>query len=541
MSQAKKMTQAKNKFTFHKHLHIASLESNVSHHNIKAHTLLQDPSQKQPSINAFLGARYSRSADSVVEIAQEIMNKGQDAAKRLEAIFHGYGHKSVGDMADLFLCLENVPMIVAMRLFNINPVLAGQERSTRFQNFKNPEFVTLPDTVKDKSLRQDYEAIIHEHMSNYQAMLEPTRMALASYFKIDETDKGQTSALTARTFDTCRYFLPMGLHTSLGFVMSARGWAELIGQMAGSKYSTERDLSALILELLTSDDNGATGYIPEADGLIRHTDSNYSRRDSTAQVMSLLSKKFTQTKGVKISRKLDKNLEIRLSSNSRDNLLRQYQLLANPLAKKAKLTLTPKQEEKLGQIIFSHHNHHKQIGNVAQSGAIVLEGFADFGVLKDLNRHRSMERFVPIWNDNLNLTAELDRNDGDCFFLCNYLHIPALVGLRKEYEKRLAKTYGKIKAWHNRAEKILDPDLAHEYTTYLLPHAHATRYRFYGSFDDLQYTIQLRSRNGGHIAYRSLAYSWLEKMSKSSKIWQTLLQKLPKVDPASREQFIDRS
>jgi len=530
-----------NKFTFYKDLHTASLESNQSHHKLKVHTLLQDPTGKQPSINAFLGARYSRSADSVVDIAKEVMNKGQDASKRLESIFYGYGHKSVGDMADLFLCLENVPMITAMRIFNMNPVLAGQERSTRFQNFQKPEFIKLPASVKNQPLKDEYEAIIETHMKNYQDLLEPTRIALMQYFKIDEDDKQQVSALTARTFDTVRYFLPMGLQTSLGFVMSARMWSEMISQLGASKYNIENELGNLIHELLSTPGHSGTGYIPEADGLIRHTESNYSRNETTQAILKILSKEFSRDEDSQISRKLDKNLAVKLATHQTENLLRHYQLLHHPLSENKKIKLSEKKLKELSQVIFNKHNHHSQLGNVGQSGTVMIEGFADFGVLKDLNRHRSMERFVPIWNDNLNLEAELDRDDSRCFFLCNYLYIPELIGLRREYEKRLSATYQRIREWHKGAKKVIGEDLAHEYTTYLLPHAHATRYRFYGSFDDLQYTIHLRSRNGGHIAYRSATYSWLKKLAKADPIWSGLIEKLPKVDQKSREQFIDRS
>ncbi len=531
----------KNKFSFYPDLHIASLEAQATHHQLKAHTLLQDPTQKQPSINAFLGARYSRSSDSVVEIAKEVMNKGQDAAKRLESIFYGYGHKSVGDMADLFLCLENVPMITAMRLFNINPVLAGQERSTRFQNFEKPEFIKLPSSVKNEKLKKEYEAIIQTHMKNYQDLLEPTRIALAQHFEIDENDKSQVNALTARTFDTVRYFLPMGLQTSLGFVMSARSWSDLISQLGASRYTIEQELGLLIHELLSTANHSGSAYIPEADGLIRHTDSNYSRKESTQAIIDILSKELTQEENVTISRKLDKNLQIKLGGNPTENLIRHYELLLRPLSVAKKIKLSSSALTKIAEAIFEKHNQHRQIGQVGQSGAISLEGFADFGVLKDLNRHRSLERFVPIWNDNLNLKEELDRENEHCFFVCNYLHLPEFIGLKKEYQKRLAASYERIRNWYKTAITELGADLAHEYTTYLLPHAHATRYRFYGSVDDLQYTINLRARNGGHIAYRSLAYSWLKKLAQADGFWTSLLNKIPAVDAGSREQFIDRS
>lgn len=532
----------KNKFSFHKDLHIASLEAKSTYHQLKVHTLIQDTSQKQPSINAFLGARYSRSADSVVDIAKEVMNKGQDAAKRLESIFYGYGHKSVGDMADLFLCLENVPMITAMRLFNINPVLAGQERSTRFQNFEKPAYIGLPEGIGSSELRQSYDAIINGLMKSYLNLLEPTRVALAQHFEIDEDDKSQVGALTARTFDTARYFLPMGLQTSLGFVMSARSWSELISQLSASGYHLEQKLAQLIHELLTPTEEALkTGYLPEADGLIRHTAGNPARSQSTQEILSLMSKNFAQNETVTISRKLDRNLNVKLGVDPTESLLRHYQLLAAPLSPQRKINLSKSQVEKVAEIVFTHHNHHRQLGPIGQNGSIAIEGFADFGVLKDLNRHRSLERFVPIWNDNHNLDNELERESVQCFFVCNYLHIPKLIGLKKEYEKRLTKTYDEIKKWYQLAKQELSPEMAREYCTYLLPHAHATRYRFYGSIDDLQYTINLRSRNGGHIAYRSLVYSWLKKLAQKDVIWQSLLKQMPEVLADSREQFIDRS
>jgi len=72
-------------------LNIATIKSESDWNKFKVHTLLQNPTQKQPSINAYLGARYSRSCDSITDIASEIMESGTDAAEKLEKIFSGYG------------------------------------------------------------------------------------------------------------------------------------------------------------------------------------------------------------------------------------------------------------------------------------------------------------------------------------------------------------------------------------------------------------------------------------------------------------------
>lgn len=98
-----------------------------------------------------------------------------------------------------------------------------------------------------------------------------------------------------------------------------------------------------------------------------------------------------------------------------------------------------------------------------------------------------------------------------------------------------------IKNWRKVSKNFLAEEISAEYTKYLLPHAHATRYNFYGSFDDLQYTINLRVRRGGHIAYRVLVYKWLEELVAKDNIWKSLLRNIEKPEPKSKEQFIDRS
>ena len=376
---------------------------------------------------------------------------------------------------------------------------------------------------------------------NYRELLKPTYEALKTHFKIDDQDKSQVSALQARTFDTVRYFLPMGLQTSLGFIMSARLWAELISNLRASKLSIENDLAELIYDLLSKNKINNQHYIPEADGLIRHTEKNQARLNSTTEILQLLTKYFKNSPSQKIKRAAEQNCQITYNKDTIHSLLRHYQLLLFPSSKDKKIALKNYTLKKLGQIIFAHHDQHHQLGNLAQSGSFAIEGWADFGILKDLNRHRSLERFVPIWTDYLDLNQELARENKDLFFLCNYLAIPELKKLKQQYEHRLIATYAKIKQFYLDSKDVLGENLRREYTLYLLPHAHATKYRFYGSFDDLQYTIHLRSRNGGHIAYRSLTYTWAQKLAELNPIWQALLDKLPAVKADSRKQFIDRS
>jgi len=530
------------KGTFRKNLQIASIRSQSLWNKFKVHTLLQNSNQKQPSINAYLGARYSRSADSIVDIAKEIIDNNTDAAERLEKIFHGYGHKSVGDMADLFVCIENIPMFTAMKIFYLNAVISGQERSTRYQNFQSPEFVKIPKEIcSDVDIRKEYEKIMLKEMADYRRLLKKTKVALKEYFKINEKNREEKTALQARTFDTARYLLPYGLNTSMAAVMSARNWSELISYLNANDDIVDNEIGNLLFNLLGESDIEIPKYIREADGLIRHTDANCCRRNSTRDVLKYLKETISkQRKYINQGCEGDSCL-VKYNENTIEDLITHYEMLINPLGSKKELEFDFEEGKKVGEIIFENHNNHNLLGNIGQSGAIKIEGMATLGTLKDLNRHRSFERFIPLFHDEMDIDNELDRNNEDCFFLCNYLGIKELDKLRKEYQSSLVGTYSMIKKWRKESKEYMPEEVSKEYTKYLLPYAHSTKYCFYASFDDLQYTINLRTRKGGHISYRVLVYKWLELLNLQDSIWYSLLKSIEKPDPKSKEQFVDRS
>lgn len=530
------------KLIFRKDLNIALIKSESNWNKFNVLTLLQNCSTKQPSINAYLGARYSRSSDSIADIASEIINSKTDASERLEKIFSGYGHKSVGDMADLFVCIESIPMFTSMKLFYMNSVLSGQERSTRYQNFSDPDFVKIPAEVcKSTEVRKEYEKIILNQVNDYRQMLRKSREALAKYFKINMDSPQEVSALKARSFDTARYLLPMGLSTSTAFLMSARNWSDLIGFLSGDDSVVDNEVADLLLNLLGESKLDARGYIREADGLIRHTDPNYSRSTSTKEILSHISKSLDRRQIREFPESESDSIKVNYSLDCTESLISHYETLLNPLGSENEYEFSDEDQEVMSEILFENHNHHNLIGNLGQFGGVRIEGFASIGTLKDLNRHRSLERFIPLLHSEIDLDQELNRRNYECFYLCNYLEIPQLKELRKEFKERLEKTYESIKKWRKIAKECMDSRVCDEFTKYLLPHAHATKYVFYGSFDDLQYVINLRVRNGGHIAYRKVVYEWLRKLSIKDPIWNSLLRKIvaPKLD--DKNQFVDRS
>jgi thymidylate synthase ThyX len=341
----------------HRDLQIATVRSESTWNKFKVHTLLQNISQKQPSINAYLGARYSRSSDSITDIAKEIIVNNTDAASRLEAIFHGYGHKSVGDMADLFVCIENIPMYSAMKIFYLNSVIAGQERSTRYQNFESPEFIKIPkELCSDDSLRKEYDRIMLKQMSDYRRLLKKTREVLYKQFKINDDNKEEVNAWKARSFDTARYLLPYGLQTSLAAVMSARNWSELIAYFNAGDSVVENEIANLLMNLLGESKLDINGYIREADVLIRHTDANCCRRNSTLKILEYLKDKVSKQKKFELEENESSSVNLSYNTDFIEDLITHYELLINPLGSSKDLEFDYEDQISLGEKIFEYHN-----------------------------------------------------------------------------------------------------------------------------------------------------------------------------------------
>ena len=179
--------------------------------------------RQTPSIMAFAGARYSRSSDSAEEIFSEIKNSGKNAQEKLAAIFRNYGHASVADMSQLFGYIENIPQEIATKFFYETSVGGGQERSTRYQDFSQPNYLELVSFIEKNNQEKALKSSNFESLS--QNFLELQKISLEKYqkwvnvftekyiecYQVDKNNKSQMGALTARVFDTARYFLLFGV------------------------------------------------------------------------------------------------------------------------------------------------------------------------------------------------------------------------------------------------------------------------------------------------------------------------------------------
>src|SRR5919109_4823693 len=91
----------------------------------------------EPEVQAYAMAKYSRSALSMKESLKEISE--QKAEKFLNTFYFQYGHRSIADLAHIPFAIERLSILAAIALVD-EQRWDGQERSTRYQNFKKSGF-----------------------------------------------------------------------------------------------------------------------------------------------------------------------------------------------------------------------------------------------------------------------------------------------------------------------------------------------------------------------------------------------------------------
>src|SRR5438067_2852387 len=110
----------------------------------------------EPEVQAYAMAKYSRSALSMRESLKEIND--QKAEKFLNSFYFQYGHRSIADLAHIAFAIEKLSMIAAIILVD-EQRWDGQERSTRYQDFKKSGYFT-PDFASDAAALALYQETI---------------------------------------------------------------------------------------------------------------------------------------------------------------------------------------------------------------------------------------------------------------------------------------------------------------------------------------------------------------------------------------------
>ena len=203
----------------------------------------------EPEIQAYAMAKYSRSALSMKESLKEISQ--QKAEKFLNTFYFQYGHRSIADLAHIALAIEKLSILAAIAVAD-EQRWDGQERSTRYQDFKKSGYFT-PDFGNDQAAAL-YRKTIAELFAEYESLSNRMALYLASIVPKPAEMKQETyeRTLRARAFDISRYLLPLATNTSLGEIVNARTLESQISHLLSHTHTEVRHLGELLKHAATS-------------------------------------------------------------------------------------------------------------------------------------------------------------------------------------------------------------------------------------------------------------------------------------------------
>ena len=199
-----------------------------------------------PEVLAYAMAKYSRSALSMKESLREISS--QRAEHFLNTFYFQYGHRSIADLAHVAFAIERLSLLAAIILVD-EQRWDGQERSTRYQNFRKsgwylPDFSTSP--ASRIVFTEAIEALFAEYHSSTETMFAWLKGQIARPPEMKEEAYNRT--LKARALDVSRYLLPLATNTSLGQIVNARTLETQISRLLSDPHAEVRQLGERLRE-----------------------------------------------------------------------------------------------------------------------------------------------------------------------------------------------------------------------------------------------------------------------------------------------------
>jgi hypothetical protein len=526
-------------------------------------TTMANPALRTASHRAWAGARQSRAAGMPWEILSEMGQKGVDPDQKIEEMFRGYGHASVGDMARLSVDMGKVPMHLCLALFNEGSLNAGQEKSTRYQ----PRFGKavlhqlsnyLPPTIDAETLavlEDEYQALGTLSLRLFTKQREILARAFALYYQADTTLPGQKSALTSRVLDCVRYFLLFGQWSGMSFETSARDWSRIISELKGSPIQYYHKVAAQIEKLLapTRAEEEILGYLAEAPSLISHTKAQTTVNTNLHALRDYLVEQTDLLRSVTIQRGSPAYVaqQVHLLAahyTASERLVAEYILLLWPgMARMQLLDWVHEQnieiKKAISGILFAQHTNYSELPGFARTTTMTLAIESSLGELRDFNRHRAWGRFIPlplVFGEHMSkdtITQILARGFGLPLYLSE---VPEFAAYKEAFANDLLDYYRQLQAFFEHAAAQLGETCDYSFILNLLPLAHQVDIWMHGDPKQSLYLTTQRSRPGGHINYRALAYQANQLLAASDPYLSAMqLEQMP--DPTSRDEFFDRS
>ncbi len=472
----------------------------------------------EPEIQAYAMAKYSRSALSMKESLREISQ--QKAEKFLNTFYFQYGHRSIADLAHIALAIERLSILAAIAVAD-EQRWDGQERSTRYQDFKKSGYYT-PDFAEPEA-RQLYRETVDSLFGEYESLSERMFQHLAGITPkpAEMKQEAYERTLRARAFDISRYLLPLAANTSLGEIVNARTLENQVSHLLAHTHQEVRHLGELLKRAATS-----PAYNVNQEALRQLVDQI---RAVSPELGERAERELLRE--VRVAPTLVKYADPNKYEIETRRELRQVasELMGNlPVAPAPTVDLLdeePLEVELAATLVYEHsHYPYRQVREAVQAaGEAIRREIIDLG-LRHRGSHDEMLRAFCVGQQfrfdilmDIGGFRDMHRHRrciqiGQDFTTKHGYDAPeelAAAGLRENYAAMMRRTASAIErlASGGGAE-------AQENSQYAIPLGFRKRTLFKMDFAEVVYISELRTGPAGHFSYRNVAYAMYEAVAK---------------------------
>ena len=463
-----------------------------------------------PEVQAYAMARYSRSRQSMVESVREL--NAQRAEQFLNTFYFQYGHRSIADLAHLAMAIENVSILAAVRVVD-EQLWDGQERSTRYQDFRRTRYVVPPgvaDTPLEAQFRESADALFANYETLSKELLELLMESVPAPASMDQAQVERT--LRARAFDVARYLLPLATRTSVGPVVSARVLERQISRLLSDPLPELREIGADLRragEEASATLEGLETGAPAAPTLVKYTaPSDYLQqtRRELAEIAEATLRDLPRVAAARVELTTDQPIldeTVATLLYEHDPMGRSYRQISTRVA-----DLEEGRKREILELSVRSRARHDELMRAHQSGhALKFDILMDFGSFRDLHRHRRCVQIIQ------GPRAEHGFDDPEEVFALGLGDAGAGArDIQARYQSALADAFA---ASTNLGGALAGDDVANRETAqYLLPLAARTRALFKMEVAEAAYIIEQRTQPAGHFSYRHVAWDMYQELGR---------------------------
>jgi len=407
-----------------------------------------------------------------------------------DRILDGYGDDSIGELGGAHIALENVSMLAAKALEDSRIGGSPLEKSTRYIYFDqkvNGEYLFYREPVLMTSAYRDlYVDTCNMLFETYSSLIQKLTPRIEKSMPRDPaiSQAAYVSAVRAKVLDCLRGLLPAGTLTNMGIFGNGRFFDYLIHKLHCHDLTEMQEIGKKAYEELSK---VIPSFVRRAQLSHRSHTSFADFHEAMQTELQLLTSQHGEKK---ISLHDEENRAgVRLIGSNPDAVRNVAAALlyvhGNCSLRELQNYCAQLPEEEIARILDAtvapRENRRHKSPRALEHADFTFDIVADFGVYRDLHRHRTLTQERQL------LTCDLG------------YYVPPEI-MKTSLEKEYVQALEEAKAAYDKIAISLPQE-----AQYIVPMAYNVRWYFQANLRELQWMCELRSSAAGHPGYRYAA------------------------------------